>query len=292
MSELTATIDWLSGTFHNEGDAYRFLNWLDAGDDVKPCKPRFGYQWGNQYTSGMVVYASSESDALGVHVIMSGSTLAYYIKSGKAVLAILEKFVTNHAKVTRLDLALDLIDCPIDAVAFYNACQSGRRKGVAQTFSMVQSGSGGCTVYVGSRQSERFVRLYNKAAESQVNATWWRLELECKGDVAKEYARVMGMGENRDLGSLTWSAIKRLVETDEGGFSMFGKGIATTALPKIEKQTDTRKWLLEQCLPALENYLKKEVDPALYMALLTVVAHVADRHNNQLPDYKPSVDSE
>lgn len=284
MSELTATIDWLSGTFHDEADAWRFLIWLETDPQPKPCKPRFGYSWGNEYTSGLLVYASSERTAMGVHVIMSGSTLAYYIKAGKAVLAILEKFITNKGKCTRLDLALDLIDGGIDGKKIYEALQSGNRTGIATSSSLVLSGSAGCTVYVGSRQSDRFMRIYNKAAEQDVVADWYRLEIECKGDVAKEYARALVLNSTMGLGSFTWSTAKKMCYTEGGNYHMFGKFTSTVALPKIEKQSDTRKWILEQVIPALDNYLKERADDAQVIAELAELLYNVE--NN--PAYKRS----
>jgi Replication initiation factor len=260
MAELTSTIDWISGTFALPEQANRFIFWLEPDNKFKECKPRFGYEFGCEYTSGMVVFQSTKRAEMGTHVIMSGSTLAHYIKSGIAVLSILEKFVTNRAKVTRLDLALDLIDGGIDGQEIYKALQEGDKNGIASRFSMVLSDNAGCTLYFGSRQSERFARLYNKGAEQNNGLDWWRFEVECKGDVAKEYARVLVMADRPELGDFTWSTIRRMVSTTRGGFMGFGDNLATVGLPKIEKTSDTKKWIIEQVVPAVTNYLREHPD--------------------------------
>lgn len=63
--------------------------------------------------------------------------------------------------------------------------------------SIIQDGAGGCTVYVGRRTSDRFLRVYNKAAESIAGGdpiaiarypNCWRYELECKGSAARPAA--------------------------------------------------------------------------------------------------------
>jgi DNA relaxase NicK len=47
---------------------------------------------------------------------------------------------------------------------------------------------GGSTLYLGSRMSDRFARLYDKGIEQQTHKAgkWWRFELELKGECSPQ----------------------------------------------------------------------------------------------------------
>lgn len=98
----------------------------------------------------------------------------------------------SGARFTRLDVALDLLDCPEAQVSdLLAAMRDGKAKTSGKTWSLIEGskkGRRGFTLYVGSRQSEKFLRVYDKGAEQGVKRSWIRAELECKGDYAQAIA--------------------------------------------------------------------------------------------------------
>src|SRR3989304_5980210 len=101
--------------------------------------------------------------------------------------------------VTRLDLAVTVsLADPITDVAKRayawvltdpHSCPGKKRK-----YSYVENSSGGQTVYIGSRASDQFGRLYDKGCESAKDACappglLWRYEVEFKAYRAKKLAR-------------------------------------------------------------------------------------------------------
>lgn len=70
----------------------------------------------------------------------------------------------------------------------------------------IHDARGGETVYIGSRQSQHFFRLYNKEAECAANDDWegtrrykdaWRYELEIKGPLAASLAATVDERQDR-----------------------------------------------------------------------------------------------
>jgi DNA relaxase NicK len=59
--------------------------------------------------------------------------------------------------------------------------------------TLIQNSDGGSTLYIGSRQSDLFARLYDKGVEQAacVPGQWWRLELEIKHERALTVARTL-----------------------------------------------------------------------------------------------------
>lgn len=107
-------------------------------------------------------------------------------------------------QVTRLDLAVTWQADPPDPLHARNqyvlaelARQKNRRMPLP---SMVMDANGGNTFYLGSRESEYFLRVYNKQAECLATGddegaeryrACWRWELETKASVAQSLARLV-----------------------------------------------------------------------------------------------------
>src|SRR4030042_2129447 len=111
--------------------------------------------------------------------------------------------------VTRLDLAVTVaLADPITDVAkrayawvltHPHNCPSKKRK-----YSYVENSAGGQTVYIGSRVSDQFGRLYDKGCESAKDACappglLWRYEVEFKAYRAKKLAYQMGITARQAL---------------------------------------------------------------------------------------------
>lgn len=125
---------------------------------------------------------------------------------GRACAAMGERLVpflgwcSRHGHVTRLDLALDdrrglltyeRLVAAVDAGALVS-----RARGCKWVVGRVTDDGAlaGWTLYVGSRNSEGLVRIYDKRAErlerahTATEGSWVRVELECKGSLAEAMA--------------------------------------------------------------------------------------------------------
>jgi DNA relaxase NicK len=95
-------------------------------------------------------------------------------------------FLALADKCTRLDLAATLLDGDTHrdwTVIAYNQCKRDGRisSGVMKTHR-IEGSPDGRTLYIGSRSSDRFVRIYDKTAESKgiYPSRTWRWEVEYK----------------------------------------------------------------------------------------------------------------
>lgn len=125
---------------------------------------------------------------------------------GRACAAMGERLVpflgwcSAHGHVTRLDLALDDRRGLVTYERLVAAVEAGalvsRARRCNWTVGRVTDDGAlaGWTLYVGSRNSEGLVRIYDKRAERQERAgavvagSWVRVELECKGSLAEAMA--------------------------------------------------------------------------------------------------------
>lgn len=98
-----------------------------------------------------------------------------------------------NLRPSRLDVALDDGAARVAPGDLYD----GRLDAVSRThrggWEWRQNGAGGSTLYVGSRQSERYLRVYVKAAGGRA---WVRHEVELKGSVALGAAESVLAGQS------------------------------------------------------------------------------------------------
>jgi phage replication initiation protein len=159
---------------------------------------RYGYScMSSVLGSGWVMWAPERPDQ-GVHCVLPASALERMAVSLKALDQVI---LWDRGHYTRIDLWLDSYTVPVSVVA-----AAVRDRQVVSHFrraGMIQSlWSDGCTVSLGSRQSDSYVRIYDKRAEQLGKGlevpddVWTRCELESKGDRADAVMRAVMAGDS------------------------------------------------------------------------------------------------
>lgn len=173
--------DWLTVTHTGEAGlpsfrawAHRCIGWEEAANNRQRVFSAFGYEgvacgrvrWGARLDSDMVQL------------------------SGDVAAKELNRAMDLATNVSRLDLQvtvrLDQNDGLLEQSHYYHFLHAPKREGRQQSARLVQSSDGGATFYLGSRNSDVMLRVYNKAVESgkERYRDCHRYELEIKGDRA------------------------------------------------------------------------------------------------------------
>lgn len=183
-------IDWLSvtipGATQNTKD--HLLSYfgnsepLDGGGMGYDCSAKV-------CGTGRVFWSSVRQD-MGVHVRLPASALKALPHNADTVLS---DFVGMHGKFTRVDLATDDFEGVLDMDVMQSKILKKEFVCRARSGSEIRAlfGGAGHTLYFGSRESDTFLRMYDKAAE-QANLgvdvsccrSWIRVEMELKNDRA------------------------------------------------------------------------------------------------------------
>lgn len=125
----------------------------------------------------------------------------------KIHMAVLRHF--KHARISRIDVAMDVLD--VDMSDWHWLDRKSRKQN-----HWVDGLGKKETVYVGGKDSDLKLRIYNKALEQgESDKTWWRVEVQLRGDVAETYRRFSQLGnvsinpfedvtpvQNKDFGHL------------------------------------------------------------------------------------------
>lgn len=259
-------IDWLSYTakldYATRGAAAAFLDMVALGDNWIETQARYGYAWAAKTASGIIVMGGGK-EGMGTHVILPGQAC----QDGKG-LAQARNAVRRGYRVTRIDLTIDTHN-GLAPRALYEAAQRKEHKCTAKR-SLLLEGDGS-TLYLGSRSSERYMRVYDKAAQMKDTSgrAWTRIELELKGDSAQNAANALLHNKAIDV---IYTAINDYVQfptVSKWNDALSERGEEVSIEPTRRKLTDTRRWLLDTVAGALAKEIQD--DNAFMTAFLEAV---------------------
>lgn len=257
MVKTSVCIDWLSFT----RTSTRRTNFcpvplFDETTSGKPEVPRFGYRKAFRYPSGAVTYYDGSTPTMGVHFQYSGSALGKIAETRlDGGISVLSEHVARGDKCTRIDLAIDVVGDEFLLPALQLLARGGKFTGTAQKMTIVENTTdAGMTIYAGSRTSERFVRIYNKAAQLGQEGLWTRIEAEVKGDSARAIARaILGAGAG-GLSVVAQSVVKRVCDFDcQSWKTVMESPTIAVGTPKATDK-DTEGWILGQVAKAIARY--------------------------------------
>lgn len=274
---ITGTIDWISVTF-SLATVFGISNsmgldnvvaalkiWFNLKGNPTIGKGKYSYEYSAIFDDGAIIYWGGTAQ-MGIHVQLHGK----YLQNVKGMLDLLRKIVNVGGKITRIDIALDTteVSCADDV---YHAYERGELKTRATNVMRIQSLSG-TTVYVGSRYSDRYLRIYDKGKQLKTGTIWTRIELEVKGLKANLYARVV-VSEGFDAIPLL---IRSFVDVPSVGWYYRATRVTNvqSGIPKVSRMRSTQEWLESVAIPCLVREMQS--DEIFKMRALKMLACVLD----------------
>jgi len=271
--DVTFSIDWIHVTEQYETYALpSSFVCQPMGLKITPATPRYGYTagWVNAY--GAHIMRNMNRPDMGVHVSYSAATLNKYREAGVDALEILRWHVDRFAVVTRLDLAFDMRNSQLSIDSLKAELTGGEATMTAKTWNHIQGSDGGQTLYIGSRSSETFLRIYDKGIESKQGGDWVRVEIELKGSKSEYAAHTMVTEPKVSAYRWAQSWLKGYVSFKHPVMTALCNepGIRMEKANKPDK--DTERWLLEQVAPAMARYMAKTSDYNLLVRFMAILA--------------------
>jgi len=241
---------------------------------IQTTTPRNGYNHAETDDYGVQLLWNDEREEMGTHVIFAGSTLRNLLERGQVHMAsLLRDAVHSGGNITRLDIAKDITGQAVNLEKIYQHFKTHGSGGSAEKVHRHDDISGGFTIYIGSRTSERFVRLYDKAKESNLpGELWTRFEIETKGMVARSLAE-------RLCSSVEWGFTFDGIVTrmaNQRGQAEWGKLFSMDSipigLPKIERHSDRERWIDQQVIGAVaKHYIDNPTSESVARLISTLI---------------------
>lgn len=274
----TTKIDWFTGV--SRYVAQHPLPLKSYMATFVPCAGWSGYDVGErEIDTNLKRYSSTTRPDMGFAIVASATALARCaeIHENNDMLAALWEWGFKEYRATRLDLAVDLYD---GGELAHRVARAVRRKVVrtaARQTSVIEgiTGKGGITSYIGSRGSTRFVRVYDKNAESGGKVAASRFELQANSEFASELWKSIRQPSQDQLNTVAYAAINGLVSDwgDERTNKEMQFILASKPPPKPEPSEDAWEWISKQVLPTLTRdfYLNGQSEHTLLQRLIDAV---------------------
>lgn len=285
-----ASIDWLQwsvewptsvGTFPSEPNAMKDLlrSALPPGGEVtltdELIRPMAGYNSGMQASHARLFW-HTENRNQHIGVLMTGQDLRNVILIPFPHEALIRWVVAKSRKISRLDFALDVFDTEANPSDLMEQWKSGKAATAARKvmeFTSYEKDTDGTpvaspTVYMGARESDRQLRIYDKAKQMGVNRQWTRIELQVRDARAWHLAEAM---VRYGIARAGQQAVRDYFTVLEPSWWVDAvQGEATYIKPVGKPETNTEKWIREVCLPAIRREATKQIEDGswrLYDAL-------------------------
>jgi hypothetical protein len=274
-------LDWLAYSVDAGIPRFRtFLPHPQLYPTGEALSPRPGYAKAVGLTFGRVDWHPDRPEQK-TGVRFSGSDFAALAALGIPDIDLLTYAVEMDARISRVDFRIDY-HAPADVLDLYQAWQDGDIHTSARRVSRVITEREGHppenTVYIGSRQSERFLRVYTKGVKEGAPFDWTRIELELKGVYATRWVDAV----LRDgIGEAGCKAVRDYCRSDAPWYVEATEGDAVDIESVGRKQTGRINWLLETIFPLITRELLAEKHSGrteLREALAAILANVRDAH--------------
>lgn len=193
-------LDYLAFTIVDGADAGDVMGWLGLDFSMLAAGQR-GYRAGARGVGcPAFVLWDGGAPGMGVHVVLSGQVLRTLERSEGFAgwQRFLCDWIERGARFTRVDCAVDDREGLVDFGRVLAAVENGDLASKARAGSYVyhrtvKDGQRYQTVTLGSRQSERFFRCYEKSFDRGDSFEGLRFELELKGGYAQAVAHDLAL---------------------------------------------------------------------------------------------------
>ena len=258
--ELSTNIDWISVTY-----PFRYLDKdypMVMPDDHKSgfqmVRGNNGYTQAKQYPSGALEMINHQHESMGVHVVYSAQAIAYACENfGCEQWEILD-YLSQSAKISRLDIALDVHNVEIDIRQLHADALSGKIKTRVKTLDYVERAEigqekGARTLYFGSMtKRKKLLRVYDKGMQLNLDNYLTRFELETHGLIASNATKTL-LSDIENMAQTIRAMISGYVNMrDSLPDEIFTNDDIKIALPKYKK-SNTAEWLIGTVAKTLAN---------------------------------------
>lgn len=249
-AKTKAIVDWISVTCKDGKLAPS--DWTNDYQ-VNP-KGMLGYPVRIDYSDGRIELSNPNRKDMGVHIIYSGECLR---KMEQTYAMDAENIVIYHQaqghKFTRLDIAIDIIDgfTARECIERYEnkECVSKMRRA-----DKVQSLSGrGDTIYIGRRGGDRLIRIYDKAAQTNTEGSWTRVEGEFRAFGAESV--INAMRDAKSPKKAIYAIMRGIVDYPLWSDWNESLGEDKMVLEIGRKETNsTEEWLIKRVAPSIAKF--------------------------------------
>lgn len=276
--KLEFSIDWLAFTCHR----LNTTGWRNIAihypDEIwASTTPKHGYTLAAVNQAGCRIMENLDRPDMGQNVRYSGHTLNKYIDAGISPHDILVHHNVYADRCNRIDLAIDVYNGKLDPADYYDVYSAGTATTRCRDVNLLISQSGK-TLYIGSRESEVMMRIYDKAKQLGMEGDWKRVELEIKGSRARRLAPMIMTGSPDEQIATGRGMMRKLINFNIPAWDKVTGSETVTIAKGKDTLPDTEKWLMGQVATAMARVIHETANSQLMNQFI-------HRVNDILSDY-------
>jgi Replication initiation factor len=259
---ISTCIDWVSATF-KRGVEVRYHDKLST--KKTEFKPFNAYNVAVRYEDGRIELSHTTRKEMGTHVIASGDCLRKMPISASDYVLFL---ISAGATITRIDVSMDVKGTTLSVERARCEIGKGRHKTRSRECPYWDDSSGnkGKTQYIGKKSSTVFTRIYDKAKEMGIEGIkWTRVETVFQAEKAGVAAKLVTSGVRLQ------ALIKGHVDFPQWRKWQVCMDTDAITVKHEPKDTNTQKWLLGTCAPALAREIHLSGDDDFYFRFIDQV---------------------
>lgn len=250
-------IDWLAYTQKNSVD-WQFPSYIHG--KWKPISPLRNYTNGEENDQGVKRFWNTIRHDQGKMVILSGTSLDTIDTNRQHFYG----FVANlDNKITRVDYCLDIFGTKFNPTTVISHIRARDYISHAQSAIQVKDIlKGGFSQYVGTKSSETYTRIYDKAAEQKLTGKWSRIETVYQGERAEASLQAYLLHKSTrpliraHVEFPKWKSWQRVMAGDKAKLII------------APRSSNTRAWLLNQVAGSIAKELMLDDDQAFLFELM------------------------
>lgn len=265
MNRLSARLDYFRATTQEPLFIARAAQGEFSDEKTEQSIPLYGYAHALKHSqSGAIYLFSPHTATMGNCVQISGSAITALMEA-HTVPSFRTPTVLDVSgwKVTRVDVAIDCFNPELRPRHVYAALDRTKVKTRWREWREVANKDldAGHTVYGGGVESDKRIRIYDKAAESGSDGIWTRYEMVFSGARAAEVWNSITL-LSTDAEFLDFAVVLLRSVLDFPNWSEWQAVFGTTSkhewveIPRTE--TDTMKWLRRQVMPVFRDAYDKQ----------------------------------
>jgi len=270
---FSSGIDWVTMTSREDKMGYgwweHYVNYRAAMSQDEPTEVNYSNGFYAGVRCGQLQWGYS--DSLGYILIASGAQAE---KTWR-------QYQPAKVRVTRIDLMVDFrLRVPMPLAANHFVELKGNRDRQFPKLTLWENTLGGSTLYVGSRQSQQYGRLYDKGNESGTddNNIWWRAEVEYKKPLADEVGKALYATGSADRYQKIVQTVSDWYEARGIPLPIAPSGVDPLLFSVIKRVSTTEKkltWLRTQVSPTVVQLIELGLAREVYSAL-SIMADMQD----------------
>ena len=255
MREHAVMIDWLRFTVDVDAERNDYLPPHDVFQTTGELLPSVPNYTENEALLCARVDWNPARPEQRIMVTMTGADLRRMREHGLTDWYLLSYIADAPGiNVTRMDLAVDTNDTRMSPAGLVEDWSTERFKTRARRIDEIKRKGAdgeyaGHTVYIGSRESEQFLRVYDKAAEQGTAGHLTRVELELKQH--KAWEALQHIVKNEPEGAIL-AAFQRFFRWSNAAWQDIIAGASTTVPALAAPEKNGRlEWIRKVALPAV-----------------------------------------